>query len=364
MAKDYYEILGVNRNSTSEEIKNTYKKLAFEYHPDRNPDDKEALNRFKEINEAYQILGDDNKRAQYDSFGNISGSGPFSDMGFSGTNLNDLFGNLFDEVFSGGFSSGGQRGRDLKYELNIKFEEAAFGLEREIVVPKRELCGSCEGKGSAPGGEEVCGVCKGRGSVDFAKGFFAISQSCGQCRGRGYIITKYCDECEGEGFVRTEKKVKVNIPAGISDSSRLRIRGEGEPGAGGAPDGDLFIIVFVDEHPIFKRDQNNLYCEVPVDFITATVGGEISIPTLGGLEKFKIPEGTQPGQSFKLKGKGVPDLQNGRLGDLYIIVNVDIPKNLSSKQKKILKEALKDIEAQKFTNIEDYNKILDKQFED
>jgi len=361
MAKDYYEILGINRNATNEDIKNTYKKLAFEYHPDRNPDDQDSLNKFKDINEAYQILGDDNKRAQYDSFGSISGDGNFGDMGFS-SNLNDIFGNLFEEVFNSGFSSNGQKGRDLKYELTISFEEAAFGMEKEIVVPKRELCDTCEGKGAAPGGDSVCGVCKGRGSVNYAKGFFAISQPCGQCRGRGYIIEKYCNECEGDGFIRIKKKVKINIPAGIADSSRLRIRDEGEIGMGGAPDGDLFIIIFVADHKIFKRDNNNIYCEVPIDFITATIGGEIKIPTLGGIENFNIPEETQPGQSFRIKGKGLPDLQTGRLGDLYLIINIDIPNNLSSKQKKVLKDTLEDIKPQQFSNLDSYNKTLENQY--
>jgi len=361
MAKDYYEILGVGKDATSDDIKRTYKKLAFEYHPDRNPDNRDALIKFKDLNEAYQILGDDNKRARYDSFGNISGEGFFNDMGFS-SNLNDIFGNLFDEVFNSGFSNGGQKGRDLKYELSIKFEEAAFGIEKEIVVPKRELCGTCDGKGAAPGGETVCGVCKGKGSVNYAKGFFAISQACGQCRGRGYIIDKFCEECEGDGFIRNEKTVKINIPAGIADSSRLRIRGEGEAGFGGAPDGDLFIVIFVEDHLIFKRENNNLYCEVPIDFITATVGGGIQIPTLGGIENFNIPEETQPGQSFRLKGKGLPDLQTGRLGDLYLIVNIDIPKNLNAEQRKVLKDTLKDIKPQQFSNLENYNKSLKEQY--
>jgi len=358
MAKDYYEILGIDRNASNEDIKRTYKKLAFEYHPDRNPDDNDSLNKFKDINEAYQILGDDNKRAQYDSFGSISGEGNLGDMGFS-SNLNDIFGNIFEEVFNSGFSGNGQKGRDLKYELTISFEEAAFGMEKEIVVPKRELCDTCEGKGAAPGGDSTCGVCNGRGSVDYAKGFFAISQPCRQCGGRGYIIEKYCDKCEGEGFIRIEKKVKINIPAGIHDSSRLRIRGEGDIGIGGAPDGDLFIVIFVEEHNIFKRENNNIYCEVPIDFITATIGGEIKIPTLGGVEDFKIPEETQPGQSFRIKGKGLPDLQTGRLGDLYLIINIDIPKNLSSKQKKVLKDTLQDIKPNHFSNLESYNKTLE-----
>ncbi|MGI9534054.1 MAG: molecular chaperone DnaJ [Thermodesulfobacteriota bacterium] len=364
MARDYYEVLGIEKSAGIEEIKRTYKKLAFEYHPDRNPEDGAALERFKELNEAYQILSDENKRAQYDSFGHISADEMFSQNGGFGANINDLFGNLFEEVFSGGFGSNVQKGNDLKYELKIKFEDAAFGIEEEIIVPKRVACSNCEGSGAAAGGEIRCNVCKGRGSVDYAKGFFAISQTCGQCRGRGYVITEFCDECEGAGLIKTERKVKVNIPAGISDGSRLRIREEGETGLGGAPNGDLFIIVFVDEHPIFKRENNNIFCEVPVNFIQAMIGGEIFVPTLGGKDKIKLPPGTQHGQPFRLKGKGLVDIQTGRLGDLIIIINVEIPKKINSKQKKLLQEFEKEFKPDQLKNIDDFNKTIDSYFKD
>jgi len=364
MPRDYYEVLGIEKSASIDDIKRNYKKLAFEYHPDRNPDDQSALEKFKEINEAYQILSDENKRAQYDSFGHISGEGLFSEAGFS-SNINDLFGNLFEEVFNGGFSSRGQRGNDLKYELNLKFEEAAFGVEKEIVVPTRAKCDQCEGSGAAPGGETRCNVCRGRGSMEYAKGFFAISQTCGQCRGKGYVITDFCDECGGVGFLRTERKVKVNIPAGISDGSRLRIKDEGEAGIGDAPNGDLFIVVFVDEHQIFRRENNNLFCEIPVSFVQAVMGGEITIPTLlGGKDKIKIPPGTQHGQPFRLKGKGIADLQTGRLGDLVVVVNIEIPKKISSKQKKLLQEFARESTPEQLKNIEEFNKIVDSLFDE
>ena len=363
MSRNYYEILGIEKDADIDEIKRKYKKLAFEYHPDRNSDDESALERFKEVNEAYQILSDENKRAQYDSFGHIYGEGSFSETGF-GSNINDLFGNLFDEVFNGGFSSRGQRGNDLKYELKVEFEEAAFGVEKEIVLPKRTICSQCEGSGAAPSGETRCNVCKGRGSVDYAQGFFAISQTCGQCRGRGYIITEHCNECSGTGYIRTHCKVKVKIPAGISDGSRLRIKNEGETGINGAPNGDLFIVVFIEDHPIFKRENSDLYCEVPVNFVQAVLGNEITIPTLQGKDKLKLPSGTRHGQPFRLRGKGLVNLQTGRLGDLIIVVNVEIPKKVSSKQKKLLQEFAAEFSSDQLKNIDDFNKTLESYFED
>ena len=349
MSNDYYDLLEVDRSASTEEIKKAYKKLAFEYHPDRNPDNPDALDKFKEISEAYQVLSDDNKRAQYDSFGHISNENL---SGFG--NLNDLFGNLFEDVFSGGFGSNSKRGRDLKYELEISFKESAFGTEKEIVVPKRVVCDDCNGRGAAEGGESLCRACKGRGSVDFARGFFAISQTCSTCRGSGRIITKLCKKCEGEGFTRTQNKVKVNIPAGIDSGSRLRVRGEGETGLDSSSNGDLFIIITVQGHHIFKRDGNNIYCEVPVSFVQACLGDEIFIPTLNGKEKYKIPPGTQPGEVFNLKGKGLPDVGTGSIGSLYLIIDVEIPKKLNSEQKTALENFSKKYNFEKESKIKNY----------
>lgn len=356
MANDYYDVLGVDKNSSTEDIKKAYKKMAFEFHPDRNQDNPEAIEKFKEINEAYQVLGDENKRAQYDSFGHISGDNLFHESGFG--NLNDLFGNLFEDVFKGGFETNNRKGRDLKYKLEITFEESAFGIEKEITVPKRELCEDCNGSGAAPEGKTICGVCNGRGSVDFARGFFAISQTCSTCRGSGKIITKYCESCQGDGFTKTEKSVKVKIPAGISNNSRLRIRGEGESALENGLNGDLFIIIFVKEHEIFKRDGDDIYCEVPINIIQASLGDEIEIPTLKEKEKYKIPPGTQPGQLFIIKGKGLPNLKTGKIGNLVLVIDVEVPQKLSSEQKNILKEFSKIYSSDKQPKIENYiNKI-------
>lgn len=335
MSKDYYEILGVTREATINDIKATYKKLAFEYHPDRNPDNTEAEEKFKEINEAYQVLSDDNKRAQYDSFGHISNEGGFRS---NYSNINDLFGDLFDEVFSSGRRSNSHRGNDLKYDLELEFDEAAFGLTKEIKIKKRRLCQKCSGSGAKPGGENICTVCGGNGAVSYSQGFFSINQTCSSCGGRGKTVTDPCNNCSGAGTEYFEQKVEVNIPAGISNGARLRMRGEGEPGLGGGQSGDLYIRVFIKDHPLFEREGSNLICEVPINFVQAALGDEIDVPILKGTTKMKIPPGTQPGQSFRIKGKGLVDIQTGNLGDIYVVVNVVIPKKLNKNQKQLLKE--------------------------
>lgn len=337
MSKDYYEILGVSRSATVEEIKSTYKKLAFEYHPDRNQNNTEAENKFKEINEAYQVLSNENKRAQYDSFGHISDDGGFRS---NYSNLNDLFGDLFEEVFTSGkrSRSGGYRGNDLKYDIELDFDEAAFGVTKEINVKKRRLCSECSGSGAEAGGESICRSCEGRGSVAYSQGFFSVSQSCPSCRGTGKIITNPCGRCAGGGLEYFEQKVEVKVPPGVDNGARLRMRGEGEPGQGGGQSGDLYIRIFVKDHPLFERDGSNLICEVPINFLQAILGDEIEVPILKGTTKMKIPPGTQPGQSFKIKGKGLADLQTGQLGDIYVVVKVVIPKKLNKNQKQILKE--------------------------
>lgn len=344
MAKaDYYEVLGVNRNANQEEIKKAFKKLAFECHPDRNPGDGKCEEKFKEINEAYQVLSNPNKRAQYDSFGHMSGEGGFSDMDFA-RNFNDLFGNLFDEVFNAGRRPTQEKGRDLKYNLELAFEEAVFGVDKEIVIPKKSICTDCNGRGAAPGGEAVCLMCAGKGTLKYSEGFFAISRTCSSCGGTGRIIKKACSGCKGEGLITNEQRVKVMVPPGVDNRSRLRIRGEGEEGLYGGPNGDLYVELFVREHPFFKREGKDIMCEVPVSFVQAALGEEIEIPTLEGKATIKITPGTQPGQMFKLKGKGVPIINGRGKGDLYIKVQVEIPVKLNNRQKQLLEEFAKESE--------------------
>lgn len=334
--KDYYQVLNMSRDASQDDIKKAFKKLAFELHPDRNPDDQETAEKFKEINEAYQILSDENKRAQYDSFGHISGEGFQSNTNFS--NFGDLFGTLFEDVFTGGGRTRAQRGRDLKYDLELMFEEAVFGITKEIEIPKNTVCTECSGKGAESGGEITCGTCSGTGSMNYSQGFITINRTCSNCNGTGVIITKPCKGCQGSGLVFENKNISVTVPAGVESGSRLRMRNEGESGYYGGPSGDLFIEIYVKEHEFFKREGSNIILEVPISFVQAALGTEIEIPIIEGKTKFKFPSGTQPGESFKLKGKGIVDLHSGRKGDMYIISQVEVPVKLSSKQKDILKE--------------------------
>ncbi len=334
--RDYYEVLGVGRHASDQDIKKAFKKLAFEYHPDRNPDSEETSDKFKEINEAYQVLSDENRRAQYDSFGHISGEGFQSNANFS--NFGDLFGSLFEDVFTGGGRNRAQRGRDLKYDLELMFEEAVFGISKDIEIPKHSACNDCSGTGSEPGGQTTCGSCSGSGSMNYSQGFLTISRTCSNCEGAGYVITKPCKSCKGKGLVFENKSVNVKVPAGVQTGSRLRMRGEGESGFNGGPNGDLFIELHVKEHEFFKRQDNNIILEVPISFVQAAMGTKMEIPTIEGKENFKFPAGTQPGQSFRLKGKGITDLSSGRKGDMYVVSQVEVPAKLSSKQKELLKE--------------------------
>ncbi len=354
MSKDYYEILGVDRKASPEEIKNSYKKLAFNYHPDRNPGDKNAEEKFKEINEAYQVLNDREKRARYDSFGHISGEGI---GGFSG--FGDIFGDLFDDVFTGGMGrKRAQQGRNLQYELEVDFDEAAFGTQKEIKIRKRKLCDDCSGSGAAVGGEAMCDRCGGRGTIAFSQGPFSISQNCSSCSGSGKVITDPCRDCRGSGFTHAEKEVKINIPAGISNGMRLVIRGEGEPGMQGGPPGDLYINVSVKEHPIFERQGSDIVCEFPISFTQAALGDEVDVPILKGTTKMKIPSGTQPGQTFRLRGKGLADVESGTLGDQYVVIKVVVPQKLTKKQKEALMNFAGSYNGRKEPLIEKYfNKI-------
>ncbi len=334
---DYYEILQIERSSTGEEIKRSYKRLAFEFHPDRNPGNPEAEERFKKINEAYQVLSDPDKRARYDSFGHISAEGIFSDVDFE-AGFSDIFGNLFEEVFSAGGRERAQRGRDLKYALELSFEESIEGCEKELKIPRREMCPECRGSGAARGGEVICSGCSGRGELKYSQGLFAIKRTCPSCGGTGKRITKPCVQCRSERYIVSEHDVRVKVPAGISDGVRLRMRGEGDSGYLGGPSGDLYIEIHVEEHPLFRREGQDLHCNVPIEFVKAALGDEIEIPTPKGKSTIKIPAGTQSGQTFRLKGKGVPRLEGKGHGDLYIQVQVEVPVKLNKKQQLLLEE--------------------------
>lgn len=341
--KDYYEILGVSRDASETDIKKAFRQLALKYHPDRNPEDKDAEEKFKEINEAYSCLSDPEKRANYDRFGIAEGVGvgfgPF-ETGF-GDIFEDIFGDFFG-TFTGRRRPRPTKGNDLRYDLDITLMEAAFGTEKTIEIPKWESCIECHGTGSAPGrGPATCPNCKGAGQVRFQQGFFSISKTCGKCDGRGRIITDPCKACKGQGNVKKFKSINVKIPAGVDTGSRLRITNEGEMGLHGGPPGDLYIILNVEEHSFFKREGNDLYCEVPLSFTQAALGAEIEVPTLDGTSKIKIPPGTPSGRIFYLKGKGIQRLGGYGKGDQIVKVYIDVPKKLTSRQKELLEEFAK-----------------------
>ncbi len=351
MAKDYYKILGVSRNATEEEIKIAYRKLALKYHPDRNPGDKVAEEKFKEINEAYEVLKNPEKRAMYDRYGttDFGNGGNFSDFDFSASRIFEEFfgdGSPFEEFFGGGRrKSRGINGEDLKYELEIEFEEAIFGCEKKIKIPRLEVCHFCNGTGAKDQNSIItCPYCKGTGNIRISQGFFSISKTCDHCGGTGKIIKEFCPKCRGRRRIVKEDVVKVEIPAGVNTGNRLRLRHKGNSGLDGGRPGDLYIDIVVKEHPIFKRDGYNLICEIPVSFSKLALGCEIEIPTLKGKEKIKIPAGTPSGKVFVLKGKGVPVINSYRKGDLIVRVNVEIPKKLTRKQKELLLEFEKEVE--------------------
>jgi molecular chaperone DnaJ len=358
--RDYYEILGVERTASDQEIKSAYRKLALKYHPDRNPGDKAAEDRFKEAAEAYAVLADADKRHLYDRFGHAglgtaaTGAGGFDPTVFTGFEdilggLGDIFG--FGDIFGGGRRRGGpQRGADLRYDLEISFDEAAKGTETSIQIPRQERCETCKGSGAAPGSKPAtCPQCQGRGQLRYQQGFFTVARTCGQCRGSGQIITNPCPACRGAGRIQHERKLTVKIPAGIATGQRLRLSGEGESGAAGGPPGDLYVVIHVQEHPFFQRENNDLYCEIPLNYPTLVLGGEIRIPTLDGEESFKIPDGTQSGQTFRLRGKGMPDVSGrGGRGDLLVTVRVITPKKLTREQKKLLEQLQASLPKEKF----------------
>jgi molecular chaperone DnaJ len=350
--RDYYELLGVHKNASETEIKKAFRKLAIQHHPDKNPGDKQAEDKFKEISEAYEVLSDGQKRAQYDQFGHagVSGGGGFSAGGFSGfgagTPFGDIFGDIFGDVFGsaagGRGRSQGRRGDDLLYNMDITFEEAAFGVEKKIEVPFAKRCGVCNGSGSKPGSDpKVCPTCRGAGQVRYQQGFFSVSKSCGQCNGEGKIVTDPCPECRGKGSVKDTKTLSIKVPAGVETGSRLKSPGDGGQGVKNGPNGDLYIAIHVKEHPLFQREDNNVICEFPISFTQAALGCEIEVPTLEGKVSMKIPEGTQSGKIYRLRSKGIPSLQGYGRGDQLVVIKVETPTNLNRKQKELLEEFAK-----------------------
>jgi len=355
--RDYYEVLGVAKTATDVEIKSAYRKLAMKHHPDKNPGDHTAEDKFKEAAEAYAILADAEKRTLYDRYGHAgvssaAGAG-FDPSVFNGFedilgNLGDIFG--FGDLFGGGRRRGGpQRGGHLRYDLEITFEESALGVETTILIPRQESCDSCHGTGAAPGSAPAtCPQCRGQGQLRSQQGFFTVARTCPQCRGAGRIITKPCQTCRGAGRVARERKIKVKIPPGIATGQQLRVQGEGEGGSGGGPSGDLFVAVQVREHEFFRRDGVNLFCEIPVNFTTLALGGEIHVRTLDGKETVKIPEGTQTGTTLRLRGKGMPEVSGRGRGDLFATVQVLTPKKLSREQRHLLDQLAKVLPAEEF----------------
>lgn len=355
--RDYYEVLGVSKTATQDELKKAYRKLARKYHPDLNKDNPEAAEKFKECNEAYSVLSDDQKRAQYDQFGHaafedggMGGGGGFGGAGgfggFGGSGMEDIFDMFFGGQGGRGGSrakAGPQRGADLRFDLEISFEEAAFGLEKEINLYRDEVCDHCHGEGAEPGSKvETCPECNGSGYVRFTQntmfGQMVNERPCSRCKGEGKIISEPCRECHGKGTVKRNKKLKVKIPAGVDNGSRLRVSGEGEAGAKGGPSGDLYVYLYVKPHKFFERDGTTVLCEVPINIVQATLGADIKVPTLDGQVTMKIPEGTQPGKVLRIKGKGIPSLRNGSRGDQLVRIKVVVPTKLSDKQKDALRK--------------------------
>lgn len=354
--RDYYEVLGVERNADAATLKKNYRKLALKYHPDRNPGDQEAEDKFKEAAEAYEVLTDPKKKQMYDQYGHkglenqgFSGAGGFDDI-FSS------FGDIFEDFFGFGNSRRGggrgrvQKGADLRYDITIDFLEAAFGTEKEITLDKYETCETCGGNGCKPGtSPEICGVCRGTGQYSQSQGFFTVRSTCPQCQGKGKSISSPCPDCHGQGKVVKTKKVSLKIPAGVDSGSRLRLTNEGEAAPNGGPNGDLYVFINVKKHKYFQRNEDDIICLAEISFVQATLGAKITIPTLSGEETLKIPAGTQYGETFRLRGEGIASLRTGRRGDQIIQVEIKTPKKINKKQEKLLAEFEK-LNTNKFTN--------------
>jgi molecular chaperone DnaJ len=339
--RDYYEVLGVDKGAADSDIKKAYRRVAMKYHPDRNPDDPDADHKFKEATEAYDILMDREKREAYDRFGHAGVDPGMGGGGFGGGNFSDIFGDVFGDIFGGGRGGRGgpQRGSDLRYTLDISLEDAVRGTTVEIKVPSLSTCEKCDGSGARKGSSPTtCGTCGGMGQVRMQQGFFQVQQTCPTCRGRGKNITDPCNACHGQGRVEKTRKLSVKVPPGVDTGDRIRLSGEGEAGPEGGPPGDLFVQMSVRQHNIFERDGKNLYCEVPITFVTAALGGELEVPTLDGRVKLKIPAETQTGKLFRLRGKGVKPVRGGSVGDLLCRAVVETPVNLNKEQKALLQQ--------------------------
>jgi molecular chaperone DnaJ len=340
--RDYYEVLGVEKAADEKDIKKAYRRVAMKYHPDRNPDDPDADEKFKEATEAYDVLMNSEKRAAYDRFGHAGVDPNMGGGGFGGGSFSDIFGDVFGDIFGGGGGrgrGGPQRGSDLRYTLDISLEDAVRGTTVEIKVPSLSGCDECDGSGARKGSAPVsCSTCGGIGQVRMQQGFFQVQQTCPTCRGRGKMIADPCPKCRGQGRVEKTKTLSVKVPPGVDTGDRIRLTGEGEAGPDGGPPGDLFVQMSVRQHPIFERDGKNLYCEVPITFVAAALGGELEVPTLDGRVKLKIPPETQTGKLFRLRGKGVKPVRGGAVGDLLCRAVVETPVNLNKQQKELLKE--------------------------
>lgn len=347
--RDYYEALGVAKNAEEGEIKKAYRRIAMKCHPDRNPDDPKAEEKFKEASEAYEVLSDAEKRKAYDQFGHAGVNSQFGGGAGAGDfgGFSDIFSDVFGDIFGGGGGGGGrgggrrgpQRGSDLRYNLEMSLEEAVRGVEKKIRIPTLVTCQPCGGSGAKAGSKPInCNTCGGIGQVRMQQGFFSVQQTCPNCRGKGTIISDPCSKCSGQGRIEESKTLSVKIPPGVDTGDRVRLSGEGEAGPGGGPQGDLYVQVMVKEHEIFKREGRDLFCEVPISIIDAALGGELEVPTLGGKVKLKVPEETQTGRLFRLRGKGVTPVRGGATGDLLCRVMVETPVNLNKRQKDLLKE--------------------------
>jgi molecular chaperone DnaJ len=345
--RDYYEVLGIAKNASDAELKKAYRRAAQKHHPDRNPDNTESEEKFKEAKEAYEVLSDAQKRAAYDQFGHAGvdpsmGGGGAGGFGGGGASFSDVFGDVFGDIFGGGRGAGGQRvyrGADLRYNLELSLEDAVRGTTVKIRVPTYASCKTCGGSGAKKGTQpSTCTTCGGHGQVRMQQGFFSVQQTCPRCKGTGTVISDPCGDCHGQGRIKEQKTLSVKVPAGVDTGDRIRLANEGEAGESGGPPGDLYVQIQVKEHPIFKRDDANLYCEVPISFATAALGGELEVPTLDGRVKLKVPEGTQTGKLFRMRGKGVKPVRDNVVGDLLCRVVVETPVKLSAKQKELLRE--------------------------